>query len=82
VNLIVTRLEAPLGVRDDGRAYVWRKYGNVAHLTETASLSFPAWTVCGRQIPTQWRTRMEGVLRPLCSYCTRWDAMVTAAKNR
>ena len=70
-----------LGARPDGRVYVWREYGNVAHLTESAVLSLPAWTVCGRLIPRQWRTRAEGVLRPLCSYCARWDAMVAATQH-
>lgn len=67
-----------LGRRKDGRVYVWREYGTVAHLTESAILGLPAWTVCGRLIPRNWRARTEGALRPLCSYCTRWDAMVAA----
>lgn len=74
-------IHAYLPERADGRAYVWREYGSVAHLTESSMLSLPAWTVCGRLIPRQWRTRMGDVLRPLCSYCARWDAMVAAAQH-
>ena len=68
-----------LEARADGRVYTWREYGNVAHLTELPIVNWPAWTVCGRPVGAEWRIRSDGVLRPLCSYCSRWDAMVMGA---
>lgn len=57
--------------RRDGRVYVWREHGDVAHLTELRELSWPAWTACGRPIKREWRARVDGVLRPLCVRCSR-----------
>lgn len=37
-----------LGRRADGRSYVWREYGTIAHLTALYSPSTPGWTACGR----------------------------------
>ena len=71
IGLVVIRSEV-LGRRKDGRTYVWREYGSIAHLTLDWP-GRPGWTCCNRPIPASWRTRPEGVLRPLCSRCAKFE---------
>jgi hypothetical protein len=63
-----------LGRREDGRAYVWREYGTIAHLTAlNPYVPKAVFTACNRPIPIGWRWRNEGVLRPLCPRCAKVD---------